>query len=189
MDEPGQGGCPLRVVVGLGNPGPEYEWTRHSIGAQIVKAFAERHHCRFHSEKGVEAQVAKGVVGDQPVTLAVPRVYMNESGRAVSRLLRYVGVDEKSLMVVIDDIETPWGQVKIAFAGGTRGHNGLRSIQGLLGTMEFSQMRVGVGRPGSGNVADYVLRRFSAEEMIELPALMERALVMIEEWLLEKPVD
>jgi PTH1 family peptidyl-tRNA hydrolase len=172
-----------KVIVGLGNPGAEYEWTRHNIGLQVVKALAERHQLRFHSEKGVEAVVAKGMIGEQSVTLAVPKVYMNESGRSVSRLLRYVGVEAKDLMVVIDDIETPWGHVKRAFAGGTRGHNGLRSIQGLLGTMAFSQMRVGVGRPESGSVADYVLRRFSAEEMAELPSIIERSLVMIEEWL------
>ena len=175
--------CLTKVIVGLGNPGAEYEWTRHNIGSSVVKALAERHQLKFHSEKGVEAQVAKGMIGEQPVTLAVPKVYMNESGRSVSRLLRFVGTDVKDLMVVIDDIETPWGQVKIAFAGGTRGHNGLRSIQGLLGTMEFSQMRVGVGRPESGTVADYVLHRFSAEQMSELPSIMERSLEMIEEWL------
>jgi len=175
-----------RVIVGLGNPGPEYEWTRHSIGQHIVKALAERHQFSFHSEKGVEAQVAKGMIGEQPVVLGLPKVYMNESGRSVNRLLRFVGVEAKDLMVVVDDIETPWGQMKIAFAGGTRGHNGLRSIQGPLGTMAFSQMRIGVGRPGSGSVADYVLRRFAAEEMSELPSIMERALVMIEEWLTEK---
>lgn len=177
---------PPKVIVGLGNPGPEYEWTRHSIGQQIVKALAERHQFSFHSEKGVEAQVAKGMIGGQPVVLGLPKVYMNESGRSVNRLLRFVGVDAKDLMVVVDDIETPWGQMKIAFAGGTRGHNGLRSIQGLLGTMAFSQMRIGVGRPGSGNVADYVLRRFAAEEMSEIPSIMERSLGMIEEWLTEK---
>jgi peptidyl-tRNA hydrolase, PTH1 family len=177
---------PPRVIVGLGNPGPEYEWTRHSIGQHIVKALAERHQFSFHSEKGVEAQVAKGMIGEQPVVLGLPKVYMNESGRSVNRLLRFVGVEAKDLMVVVDDIETPWGQMKIAFAGGTRGHNGLRSIQGPLGTMAFSQMRIGVGRPGSGSVADYVLRRFAAEEMSELPSIMERALVMIEEWLTEK---
>lgn len=182
MDEATLANYSPKVLVGLGNPGPEYEWTRHTIGAQVVKAFAERHRYRFHTEKGVEAQVAKGEILGQKVVLAVPRLYMNESGRSVSRLLRFVGADVKDLMVVVDDIETSWGQVKIVFAGGTRGHNGLRSIQGLLGTMDFSQMRVGVGRPGSGSVADFVLRRFSAEEMSGLPEIMERSLVMLDEW-------
>ncbi len=183
MKESTQSALSPRVVVGLGNPGPEYEWTRHSIGAQIVKAFCERRGYRFHTEKGVEAQVAKGVIDGRVVTLAVPRLYMNESGRAVGRLLRYVGLEARDLLVVVDDIETSWGQVKIASVGGTRGHNGLRSIQGILGSMDFSQLRIGVGRPGSGSVADYVLRRFSAEEMEELPALIDRSVEMIEEWL------
>jgi len=107
VDERVLKGLTPKVVVGLGNPGPEYEWTRHNIGVQVVKALAERHQFRFHPEKGIEAQIAKGMIGEQPVTLAVPRVYMNESGRSVSRLLRYVGVEVNELMVVIDDIETP----------------------------------------------------------------------------------
>lgn len=172
-----------RVVVGLGNPGPEYEWTRHNIGLHIVKALADRHQVQFHSEKGVEAMVARGHIADRPVTLATPKTFMNESGRSVARLLRFVGVEAKDLMVVIDDIETPLGKVQLAFAGGTRGHNGLRSIYGLLGTMQFTQLRVGVGRPGNGSVAEYVLHRFGAEEMAILPSIIDRSLEMIEEWL------
>ena len=178
----GPDGSP-KILVGLGNPGREYEWTRHNIGLHVVKALGERHQLEFRSEKGVEALVARGVIGERPVTLAVPKVFMNESGRSIHRLLRFFGGSVNDLMVVLDDIETPWGIVKTAYAGGTRGHNGLRSIQGLLGSMEFTQLRFGVGRPEDGNVAEYVLHRFSAEELSELPAIIERALVMIEEWL------
>ena len=170
------------MVVGLGNPGHEYEWTRHNIGAHVVEELGKKHNLVFRAERGVEALMARGMIGEQPVVLACPQTFMNESGRSVNRLLRFVGATVHELLVVIDDIETPWKSVKTAVSGGTRGHNGLRSLQALLGSMEFAQLRFGVGRPGGGNVADYVLHRFSAEEMAELPALLTSAVVLIEEW-------
>jgi PTH1 family peptidyl-tRNA hydrolase len=172
-----------RIIVGLGNPGAEYEWTRHNIGLHVVEEFGKRHGLTFHHERGVEAMMARGVLEGRPVTVAFPRTYMNESGRAVSRLMRFVHANADQLMVVIDDIETPWGNMKAVYGGGTRGHNGLRSVQGLLGTMQFTQLRFGVGRPGRESVAEYVLHRFTAEEMAQLPSLIEQAVITIEEWL------
>lgn len=172
-----------KVVVGLGNPGPEYQWTRHNIGAHVTKALAEKYGFSFRSERSVGVALAKGIVDETHVVIAIPQTYMNESGRSVSRLLRETGVALEDLLVVIDDIETPWGGIQRAFAGGTRGHNGLRSINGLLGSMSFTQLRFGVGRPGTGSVADYVLHRFSSEEMTELPDLIDRAVESISEWL------
>lgn len=174
-----------KVIVGLGNPGPEYQWTRHNIGAHVVRFWAESHQLKFRSERSVEAVVARGAVGDLHVLVALPQTYMNESGRSVSRVLRLVGAATEDLLVVADDIETPLGGVKSVFAGGTRGHNGLKSLNGLLGSMDFTQVRFGVGRPGSGSVADYVLHRFLAEEMNQLPSLIEEASAKIDEWLEE----
>lgn len=174
---------PPRLIVGLGNPGPEYGWTRHSIGMQVVKEFARKNGIVFHTERGCDATVAKGDRNGCSFYIAVPRTYMNESGRPVQRLIKFLQVDVHDLMVVVDDVETPWGRVSTAYAGGARGHNGLRSIHALLGTKEFTQLRVGVGHPGSGAVADYVLRRFSAEEMGELPPIMEQAVSQIDAWL------
>ncbi len=172
-----------RLVVGLGNPGPEYEWTRHSIGMHVVRECAKRLGLVFRSERSCEAALAKGEKNGDPLFLAVPRTYMNESGRSVLRLAKLLKVDPKDLMVIVDDVETQWGQVKVAFDGGARGHNGLRSIHSLLGTKEFFQLRIGVGHPGSGAVAEYVLRRFTAEEMGELPPIMEQAVSQIDSWL------
>ena len=172
-----------KVVVGLGNPGPEYQWTRHNIGAHVVHSWVEKLHLKFRSERGVQAQVAKTTVGDCQVLVAVPTTFMNESGRSVSRLLRLVGAASEEMMIVVDDIETPFGDVKTVFAGGTRGHNGLKSVNGLLGSMNFTQVRFGVGRPGTEGVAEYVLHRFSAEEMNQLPDLIEKAEANIDEWL------
>ena len=172
-----------KVVIGLGNPGPEYQWTRHNIGAHVVRSWAEKLKLRLRSERGAQAQVAKTVVGGASVLAAVPMTYMNESGRSVSRLLRLVGAAPEEMVIVVDDIETPFGEVKTVFAGGTRGHNGLKSVNGLLGSMNFTQVRFGVGRPGTESVAEYVLHRFSAEEMNQLPDLIEKAEANIDEWL------
>jgi PTH1 family peptidyl-tRNA hydrolase len=172
-----------KAIVGLGNPGPEYQCTRHNIGAHVVRFWAEEHQLKFRSERGVEAAVARGVVGGVRVLVAVPQTYMNESGRSVSRVLRLIGAAPEDLLVVADDIETPLGGVKSVFAGGTRGHNGLKSLNGVLGSMNFTQVRFGVGRPGNGSVADYVLHRFSEEEMNQLPSLIEEAKRQIDEWL------
>ena len=178
----------LKLIIGLGNPGPEYDWTRHNIGMHVVKEFARRNSLVFRSERSCEASIAKGEMEKVPFCIAVPRTYMNESGRPVQRLIKFLQVEVQDLLVVIDDVETSWGRVVPAFAGGARGHNGLRSIHALLGTKEFTQLRVGVGHPGSGAVADYVLRRFSADEMGELPPIIEQAVSQIDSWLVgEKP--
>ena len=178
-----------KVVVGLGNPGPEYEWTRHSIGAHVVRLWAKEHQLRLTSERGAEALAARTKVGDWDVLVAVPQTFMNESGRSVSRLLRLVDAATEEMLIVVDDIETPFGRVSSAFAGGTRGHNGLKSVHGLVGSMNFTQVRFGVGRPGSESVAEYVLRRFSAEEMSQLPDLIEKAVASIDGWLRGSTVE
>ena len=171
-----------KVIVGLGNPGSEYQGTRHNIGERVVHSWAVRHSLVFRSERNVEASVAKGEVLGVDVAAAVPKTYMNESGRSVSRLLRLLDASLEELLVVVDDIETPFGEIETVFGGGGRGHNGLKSINGLLGSMNFTQVRFGVGRPAAESVAEYVLCRFSAEEMNQLPSLIEKAEANIDEW-------
>lgn len=172
-----------RLVIGLGNPGKEYEWTRHNVGMLVVKAYAETKGLTFHSEKGCLASVAKGEDERGKIFVAYLTTYMNESGKAGARLLKFLQVDVKNVLVVFDDIETDWGQAKVVTTGGTRGHNGIRSLQALLGSKDFSQLRVGVGHPGGGDVAEYVLDRFSAEELGELPAILEQTGEKVSEWL------
>jgi peptidyl-tRNA hydrolase, PTH1 family len=172
-----------KLIVGLGNFAHEYQWTRHNIGMIVAKSFAEQHHFPFHHERGCEAHVAKGCVEERNLIIAMPTTFMNETGRPVSRLLKFFGLGPSDLLVLVDDIETSWGQMKLAFSGGTRGHNGLRSIHGLIGTKEFTQLRIGVGRPGSGSVAEFVLQRFRREEMEELQDIADKAFVLMEEWI------
>jgi len=175
----------VRIVVGLGNPGARYERTRHNIGSHIVRGMAVKHSVSFKSERQCEAHVATHLFDGEKVVLAIPKTYMNESGRAVSRLLRFYGVESEHLLVAIDDIETQWGSSKLAFEGGTRGHNGIRSIHQCIGTKAFTQLRVGVSHPGGRDVADYVLDNFTKEEVEELPEIVEKAIGLIENWVLE----
>lgn len=172
-----------KLVVGLGNFAHEYQWTRHNIGTIVAKSFAERHHLAFHHERGCEAYVAKTSIGMNDVIVAVPTTYMNECGRPVSRLLKFFKLGASDLLILVDDIETSWGQMKLAFSGGTRGHNGLRSIHGIVGSKDFTQLRIGVGRPGNGSVAEFVLQRFKREEMEELQDIADKASDMMEEWI------
>ncbi len=175
-----------RLVIGLGNPGKEYEWTRHSIGMKVVKAYADTCALKFHSERGCLAYIAKGEDAKGQFFLAYPTTFMNESGRAGERLLRFLNVDVQNLLVAFDDIETKWGEAKNVATGGTRGHNGVRSLQAHLQAKEFSQLRIGVGHPGAGDVAEYVLDRFSAEEIEELPLLVQHSIDKIKAWLVEE---
>jgi len=174
------------LIVGLGNPGVEYAWTRHNIGAHIVHALAKNYGLNMRSEKACEAYIARKEIDGVVCTLAIPKRYMNESGVCVQKLLKYTKCELRNLLVAIDDVESRWGVMKLAFDGGARGHNGLRSIHGIVGSREFTQCRFGVGHPGKGIVADYVLNKFEREEMEEMPSLIEKSISMIEEWIITR---
>lgn len=163
------------LVVGLGNPGPKYEDTRHNIGFQVADELAARARAGRWRE-ACRALVAEGRLAGEPVVLAKPQTYMNRSGDAVGRLVDRFGVDLERLIVVHDDLDLPFGAIRIRVRGGHGGHNGIRSILAVLGTGEFVRVKVGIGRPqGKGDVADYVLSPFSADEAVEIPAIRARA--------------
>ena len=163
------------LVVGLGNPGPEYEATRHNIGFQVVDEVAGRVRVGRWRD-ACRARVAEGRWAGTSVWLAKPQTYMNRSGEAVGRLLDKLGVEPDRLVVVHDDLDLPFGAIRIRVKGGHGGHNGIRSILTVLGTGEFIRVKVGIGRPeGKGGVVDYVLSPFTADEAVEIPAIRERA--------------
>ena len=150
---------PLRIelVVGLGNPGPQYEATRHNAGFRVVDALADEAGASYwKSEAG--AAVTTIQVDGRPVLLAKPMSYMNTSGGPVSKLLKLHGIDQRAMLVVHDELDLPEGEVKVKFGGGHAGHNGLRSIFEKTGSRDFTRVRVGIERPpGRMPVADYVL--------------------------------
>ena len=161
-------------MVGLGNPGAEYEGTRHNIGADAVALLVARHHGTLKTEKGLHARAGRILVGDHSVLCAVPLTYMNESGLAVAPLVRRAGLDADDpgpggvatrLVIVHDELDLPSGRVKVKVGGGTAGNNGLKSVHAHLHTGDYLRVRIGIGKPpGRQPGADYVLKRPGAAE-------------------------
>ena len=161
------------LVVGLGNPGPEYADTRHNVGFHVVELLAARAGGGRFSRHKSNADVLEGRLAGRRVVLAKPRTYMNVSGGPVAGLVRYYGGE---LVVVHDDLDLGFGVVRLKQGGGEGGHNGLRSISGSLGTKDYLRVRFGIGRPpGRQDPADFVLKRFSGAERKELEFAFELA--------------
>jgi PTH1 family peptidyl-tRNA hydrolase len=170
-----------RIVVGLGNPGPEYAGNRHNLGWKVVDLLAEQRGDRFKKGARGFADVVETRIGDERVVLAKPRSYMNESGGRVKAVLAFYKVAPESLVVVHDELDIPFAQVRLKIGGGPGGHNGVRSVDAALGTKDYARVRVGIGRPpGRMDPADFVLRDFSAAERKELPLLIERGADAVE---------
>ena len=164
------------LVVGLGNPGPEYAETRHNVGVRVVELLAARAGGGRFAKHKANADVLEGRLAGRRAVFAVPRTFMNVSGGPVAGLLRYYGVAAEDLVVVHDDLDLGFGVVRLKQGGGEGGHNGLRSISGSIGTKDYLRVRFGIGRPpGRQDPADFVLKRFSAAERKELEFAVDLA--------------
>lgn len=162
------------LIVGLGNPGPQYELTRHNIGQLVLDVLAERRGERFTAHKA-GARVAETWLrpGGAKLILAKPNSFMNTSGGPVSQLANFYRIDPDHIVVVHDELDIPFDSVKLKVGGGHGGHNGIRDIAKALGTAEFPRVRVGIGRPpGRQDPADWVLSPFSGEQRRDLPNLL-----------------
>jgi PTH1 family peptidyl-tRNA hydrolase len=169
------------LLIGLGNPGPRYAATRHNAGFLVVDLLAERLGARFKAHKG-RADVVEGRICGVPIVLAKPRSYMNESGGPVVSVARFYKVPVEQIVVVHDDLDLPFGALRLKRGGGDGGHNGLRSTTAALGSKEYLRVRLGVGRPpGRQDPADFVLREFASAERKELPFHIDRAADAVEE--------
>lgn len=163
------------LVLGLGNPGPEYAFTRHNIGFMVVDELASRHRIPV-KERTRTALVGEGAVAGQAVILAKPRTYMNLSGQAAQSLAARGGIPPARIVAVVDDFTLPLGRLRVRREGGTGGHNGLSSMIECLGTKEFPRLRLGIGPlPPGLDPADYVLAEFLADEEEARKALVTRA--------------
>lgn len=164
----------MKLVLGLGNPGRRYQGTRHNVGAAVVERLARRHGVALRDEGWAHTAAIR--VQGQRALLARPDTFVNLSGTVAADLCRRHHVALADLLVVVDDLDLPLGQLRLRPHGGHGGHNGLRSIIEALASEGFPRLRIGIGRPPAGvDPADYVLERFSAEERPVVEEALERA--------------
>ena len=170
------------IIVGLGNPTPEYEGTRHNVGVEVIYALARKYNIDVDTKKH-RAYIGKGMIEGQKVILAKPQTYMNLSGESVRSLLDYYKVDEEQeLLVIYDDISLGVGQIRIRAKGSAGGHNGINNIIAHLGGQVFPRIKVSVGeKPPKWDLADYVLGHFSKEEQEQMEEGYEHAVCAVKE--------
>jgi len=160
------------LLVGLGNPGPQYARNRHNVGFMCCDEIAARLGARFKRDRS-RSMALTGVLAGVPVTVAKPITFMNLSGRPVAALSRFLKIPAARIVVIHDELDLPFGTVRLKLGGGDNGHNGLRSLTAALGTRDYYRVRIGIGRPpGRMDPADFVLRDFSVAERAELPAVI-----------------
>ncbi len=178
----------MKMIVGLGNPGKEYEFTRHNVGFELVQAYADQSSAVLSKSK-FEALYGEAEKGDEKVFFVLPQTYMNLSGRSVLGFLQFFKLSPSDLIVIHDELDLPVGKMKLVRKGGAAGHRGVLSIQESLGTQEFPRLRMGIGRPPENEqVADFVLKRFQKLERQVLDPLLDKAIKGLDLWV-EKGIE
>jgi PTH1 family peptidyl-tRNA hydrolase len=165
---------PLYLVIGLGNPGRQYKKNRHNIGFMLVDRLADKTGA-IYSKVESKALITKTAYQGHSMILAKPQAFMNLSGQPVSSLIRFYKIPIENLIVIYDDIDLPFGYLRLRKEGGTGGHKGMQSIIERLGSQSFPRLRIGIGRPpGVRQAASYVLKEFTKTEMVELPTIIDQ---------------
>lgn len=176
----------IKLIVGLGNPGREYEWTRHNLGFLVARHLAEMYKLKFAVSSFTNGLTAEGNILDQKVCLLMPLTYMNNSGVAVRQAMKQKNIECPDMLVVCDDMNIVYGQIRLKPSGSDGGNNGLKSIIAHLQTNEFPRLRMGIGKPAgqNGNV-DFVLSEFSHQEKQNLGGFIKEAAQCCTVWLKE----
>lgn len=172
----------MKLIVGLGNPDKKYENTRHNMGFRIIDAFAQKHNARFEKEKynGLYTEV---FINGEKVILLKPLSYMNLSGEVVSAFVQFYKIDLSDILVISDDLDQELGKVRLRSHGSCGGHNGLRNIEMHLKTQEYKRFRVGISKNSEMETADYVLGKFSKEDLDILDSNMPKYISILEDYL------
>lgn len=179
----------MRLICGLGNPEEKYKNTRHNVGERVVCVLASHLGVSLKKEHKLFGKIAKVRVGQEDLVLLFPTTYMNESGRAVGACARFFRILPQDVLVIADDVELPFGKLRLRPKGSHGGHNGLRSVQAHLGTSEYPKMRIGVGSKREGqDLSDYVLERFSEKELVQLDFVIQSAVDVACKWVAE-PIE
>ncbi|AGX87262.1 aminoacyl-tRNA hydrolase [Candidatus Symbiobacter mobilis] len=170
----------IQLIVGLGNPGPQYQETRHNVGFWWVDALAASLRCVWAADKGFQAWVATASVDAHPLRLLKPQTFMNLSGRSVASLARFYKIDPTEILVVHDDLDFEPGRVQCKLGGGHAGHNGLRDVHAQLGTDRYWRLRLGIGHPGhKSEVVSWVLHQPEADDRVAIERAIERSLAAL----------
>lgn len=170
----------LEAIVGLGNPGPRYEETRHNAGFWFADRLARDGRVEFRSDNKSQGDVARVPLGGRELWLLKPATWMNHSGRSVAALVNYFRLEPSQILVAYDELDLPPGTVKLKTGGGHGGHNGLRDIASALGSPEFHRLRIGIGHPGHRDlVTPWVLGRPSSEDRAAIVGAIERAIDVV----------
>jgi PTH1 family peptidyl-tRNA hydrolase len=169
----------VKLIVGLGNPGPRYQWTRHNAGFMVLDRLSHLAGIPV-AKKGFSGLSGEGFWQGHRLLLLKPQTFMNLSGRSLAEIARFHKILSEEIIVVHDDLDIPFGRVRLKKGGGHGGHNGLRSILSVFGTGDFIRLRIGIGRPVRGDVVDYVLQPFSAIEMQDLASVLDGAIDTLE---------
>jgi peptidyl-tRNA hydrolase, PTH1 family len=176
----------LRLIVGLGNPGKQYEDTRHNIGFKVIDKLIENWDIDLNEAK-FNGLFGKGMVNGEKIILLKPMTFMNLSGEAVAPLMNYYNISSENLLIIYDELDLPPGKIRLRFKGSAGGHNGVKSIIKLIGTQEFNRIRIGIGRPKPGiEVTEHVLGKFTREETPVIEEMINKSAQACETWL-EKP--
>jgi PTH1 family peptidyl-tRNA hydrolase len=174
----------MKVIVGLGNPGKQYEMTRHNVGFWAIDKLAQDWNITLSTGK-FKGLIGEGRIGMEKVLLVKPMTYMNLSGECVGSLLNFYKLDaEEDLLVIYDDLDLPCGKIRLRTKGSSGGHNGMKSLIAHLGTEEFKRIKVGIDRPAPGRkVVDHVLTTFSPEELADVQDAVNRSVEASKAWM------
>lgn len=171
---------PVTIIAGLGNPGAKYNGSRHNAGFMVIDALTSS--ASVQSRERFQAHILEIRSEDETIVFMKPLTFMNDSGNAVSQVVRWYKAEPDRVLIVYDDLDLPFGSIRLRARGSAGGHNGLASVIQKLGTQEIPRLRVGIGRPASGSTVNYVLSRFTPTERAELPGIIDRAVLAVNAW-------
>ena len=173
----------MKLIVGLGNPGPQYKWTRHNLGFLVLEALAVQQKASWRNSPSNHGWLAKAVIEDVECSLLMPMTFMNDSGVSVQKLAGRAGISPEDILVVCDDLDLPFEKMRLRPSGSAGGHNGLKSIIKDLGSNQFARLRMGIDAPkGTADTVDYVLSNFTPGEKKILPDFINHALDCVTCW-------
>lgn len=179
----------MKLIVGLGNPGPEYEQTRHNVGFMVLDALADTHNASFRLEPKLKGMLASISLQGNKALLLKPMTYMNLSGESVRAVMQYYKIAVEDILIISDDLDSYNGRVRLRSEGSAGGHNGHKSIISHIGTENYKRIKIGIGRSDVIPVIDWVLQRFRPEELAEIEVAKKKAVQAIDEFILDIPFN